>query len=89
MSLHIAAYDIGRDSSRQRVAKILLRFGRRIQESVFEIDLEPEEVDELKREIGPWLAETDLFDLYPIDRRKTRSRVRWQSEPYRESVVLL
>lgn len=89
MSLHLAAYDISRDTSRRHVAKTLLRYGRRIQESVFEIDLEPADVDELKREIGPWLATTDLFDVYPVDTRRPASRVRWQMEPYREPVLLM
>ena len=88
MSLYVAAYDISRDSSRQQVANVLLRYGRRVQWSVFELDLEPEEIDELKRLIGPWLAETDLFDLFPIDSRRPEQRLRWQSAPYEESVRL-
>lgn len=88
MSLHLAAYDISRDSSRQSVARILLRYGRRIQESVYEVELEPEDVVDLKREIGPWLATTDSFDLFPIDARRTRSRVSWQRDPYPPDVEL-
>lgn len=89
MSLFIAAYDIARDSSRRQVANILLKYGRRVQESVFEIDLEGSDLVEVKRLIGPWLASTDLFDLFPVDQRRPAGRVRWQAAPYAEPVQLL
>lgn len=88
MSLFVAAYDIRRDSSRQKVAGILLRYGRRLQDSVFEIDMEPEDLPDLKREIGPWLDVEDLFDLFPVDTRRLQSRLRWQNSPYSECVQL-
>ena len=88
MSLFVASYDIRRDSSRRRVASILLRYGRRVQYSVFEIDLEPADTDDLKREVGPHLAKTDQFDLFPIDTRRPESRIRWQAPPYGECVRL-
>ena len=88
MSLYVATYDISRDSSRRQVANVLLRYGRRVQASVFEVDLEPEEVEEIQRQIGPWLATTDLFDLFLIDLRRPDQRLRWQAEPYGESVRL-
>jgi CRISPR-associated endonuclease Cas2 len=86
MSLYVATYDIARSSSRQQVAKILLRYGRRLQESVFEIDLEQEDLTDLKRDIGPWLDPEDLFDLFPVDTRRPQSRLRWQNPPYSECV---
>ncbi len=89
MSLFIAAYDIARDSSRRQVANILLKYGRRVQESVFEIDLEGSDLVEMKRQIGPWLAATGLFDIFPVDLRRPAGRVRWQSAPYAEPVQLL
>ena len=89
MSLHVAAYDISSESSRRRVAKVLLSFGRRIQESVYEIDLEPNELSELRRLIGPHLEPSDEFDLFPIDTRRPQSRLRWQQEPYGSPVTLV
>ena len=88
MSLHLATYDISRDSSRQAVARILLRYGRRLQESVFEIELEHEDVIDVKREVGPWLATTDLFDLFPLDLRRPQSRISWQRDPNPPDVEL-
>lgn len=89
MSLHLAAYDISHGSNRRRVAKILLRYGRRVQESVFEIDLDRFDLDELKRLVGPLLEATDEFDIFPIDSRRPASRVRWQEEPYGEPVRMI
>lgn len=88
MSLYVAAYDIRRDTSRYQVARILLRYGRRVQRSVYEIDLEPEDVVDMKREVGPWLDANDQFDLIPIDTRNPKFRLRWQRPPYEKSVRL-
>ena len=88
MSLFVAAYDISRNASRRKVAGILLRYGRRLQESVFEVDLEGDDLTDLKREVGPWLDADDLFDVFPIDTRRPKRRVRWQSPPYGDNVQL-
>ena len=88
MSLHVAAYDITRDSSRQTVARILSRYGRRVQDSVFEIELEQEDLKDLKREVGPWLAATDRFDIFPVDLRRASARLSWQRDPTPDSVQL-
>ena len=74
MSLYVAAYDVTRNSRRARVAEILLEYGRRVQRSVFEIDVEPEDLDELRFRVGVLLAKTDAFDLFPIDRRFPKRR---------------
>ena len=89
MSLYIAAYDISRHSRRARVAEILLEYGRRVQRSVFEIEVDPEELDELRFRIGVLLAKTDLFDLFPIDRRFPKRRISWQRSPVVEDSVIV
>ena len=90
MSLYIAAYDIARHSRRARVAEILLEFGRRVQRSVFEIELEPDDLDELRFRVGVLLAKTDAFDLFPIDRRFPKRRISWQRDPVpRDSVIVI
>ncbi len=78
MSVWLAAYDISDDNRRARVARVLLSFGQRIQDSVFILHLEPEDLPELRLELGAQLSKTDLFDLYPIDQRGSRSQWRWQ-----------
>jgi CRISPR-associated endonuclease Cas2 len=90
MSQYVAAYDISHPGHRESVAEILLGYGRRVQRSVFEIWVEPEELPRLKREVGAYLAKADAFDLFPIDRRDPRRRIRWQvPPPGRDAVVLL
>jgi len=78
VSLYLAAYDISHTGHRSRVARVLRRHGRRIQRSVFELWLEPEDLPELRMKIGPLLARTDSFDLVPVDLRRPEQRFRWQ-----------
>ena len=79
MSRYIAAYDISHPSQRLRAAAILTEYGVRLQRSVFEVDLEPGDLPEIRRRIGGILAHNDHFDIVPIDVRPDRSRLAWQS----------
>lgn len=87
MSRFVAAYDISSDLHRTAVARILLRFGERLQKSVFEVWLEPEEIVMLRCEVGPLLNEGDVFELIPIDLAPTRDRWRWGEPPDEHSPV--
>lgn len=78
MSVWLAAYDITDDNRRDRVARLLLRYGQRIQDSVYLLQLEQDDLSKLRLEAGAELATTDLFDLFPVDQRGTRSQWRWQ-----------
>ena len=89
MSLYVAAYDIARPTNRARVAEILLKYGRRVQRSVFEIEVEPEELDEFRFRVGLLLAASDAFDLFPIDRRFPKRRISWQRDPVAEDSVIV
>jgi CRISPR-associated protein Cas2 len=89
MSVYIVAYDITNDSRRSRVADILLEFGRRLQRSVFEIDVEPEDLDELRFRIGLLLAKNDRFDFFPLDRRDPKRRISWQRDPFPPDGVIV
>lgn len=51
MSQYLAAYDVTNDRQRERVARVLNRYGERIQRSVFVLWLQPDDVPELRREI--------------------------------------
>lgn len=81
MSLFIAAYDISHDGRRRRVARALERYGRRVQRSVFEVWLTPKELPRFRIEIGALLAKEDAFDIFPVDERGSRRRMRWQRPP--------
>jgi len=89
MSLYLAAYDISHPSQRAKVARELLEFGRRIQRSVFEVELEPEELPALQRRVGALLGKRDAFDLVPIDQRAARARLSWQRPPQGGAPVVL
>ncbi len=81
MTLYVAAYDVSCDRRRTRVATVLLGFGVRIQYSVFEVRLEPDELPALRRDVGCHLVKEDSFDLIPIDERRPEARLRWQRPP--------
>ena len=81
MSRYIAAYDISNDGQRERVARVLVNYGSRLQWSVFEVWLDPDDLPEFRRRIGSLLGKTDEFELIPVDDRPDRTRLRWQ-RPY-------
>lgn len=81
MSVYIAAYDIANHSSRRRVALVLQDYGHRLQRSVFKVWIEPQELPVLRRRLGALLGKTDDFDLFPLDTRDPKRRIRWQRLP--------
>ncbi len=89
MSLYVAAYDVANDRRRERVARVLNRFGERVQFSVFLVWADSEELPELRREIGVHLGKEDRFDLIPVDVRGKRSRWSWQRPPDEFAPVIL
>lgn len=81
MSLSVACYDIASDRRRRRVAAILAEYGRRLQASVFEIDVDPPDMDDLRMRIGEHLGKHDRFDFLPLDRRMPARHISWQRDP--------
>lgn len=77
MSQYIASYDITVDRARGRVADVLLQYGDRIQESVFELCLDEGDMLELMLLVGAQLSTNDRFDLIPIDVHAGRKRLSW------------
>lgn len=49
---YVVSYDIGDDRIRLKVAQVLQAHGERVQESVFECVLAPDELDELSRRLA-------------------------------------
>jgi CRISPR-associated protein Cas2 len=78
MSQYIASYDISDDRRRQRVARVLLGYGFRVQRSVYQVYVEPEELEDLQFEVAIHLEASDEFVLYPVDERGTRTTISWQ-----------
>jgi CRISPR-associated protein Cas2 len=65
--LYLVCYDISGDAVRSQMAKRLLDFGVRIQESVFECLVDDDLYDRMLGAIGGvGLAETDRVRLYRI-----------------------
>jgi CRISPR-associated protein Cas2 len=64
---YVIAYDISEDSRRNRVARFLEGWGRRVQKSVFECDLEPEDLLEVSSRLREMLDTVeDRCHIYGI-----------------------
>ncbi len=60
-------YDIKDDRRRLNVAKVLKDYGERVQLSVFEANLEPEQLKKLKERVSKILdVEEDSLRVYPL-----------------------
>jgi CRISPR-associated endonuclease Cas2 len=87
MSRYLAAYDVSHSSRRAKIARVLGEYGVRLQLSVFEIDIEPDEIETLRRHVGALLGRTDRFDLVPVDCDLRRARLSWQRAPAAAAVI--
>jgi len=56
---YVVAYDIAEDGRRNRVARFLEGWGRRVQKSLFECDLSPEELQEVSKRLRELLVVSD------------------------------
>ncbi len=64
----VVCYDIVDDRRRARVHKLLEGYGRRVQYSVFECDLNAKRLDQLEGRLARLIhAEEDDVRLYPLD----------------------
>jgi CRISPR-associated protein Cas2 len=64
---YVIAYDITDDQRRQRAAKLLEGWGRRVQKSVFECELSPNELQEVVSSLKALLVlEEDRCHLYRL-----------------------
>jgi len=65
--LIVVSYDIEKDGTRTRLAKKLKDFGPRVQKSVFEADIQEEEMEKLLRVLnGVELGKNDSIRLYHL-----------------------
>ena len=63
----LITYDIEEDRTRTRLAKKLKNFGPRVQKSVFEADVQPEEFEQLDKLLSEGeLDENDSIRLYRL-----------------------
>ncbi len=87
MPRFVIAYDIHEDRRREWVARVLLSYGERVQQSVFVAWLDEAEHAELRRRLGTLLRRQDQLEIFPIDGRLAERQVSWQNEPLRYQTV--
>lgn len=88
MAIYVIAYDIVEDRRREKLARVLLRFGQRIQKSVFTAVLDDDQHRELRRELGSLLRIEDALEMFPVDTRDAARWVSWCAEPSFQAAVL-
>ncbi len=89
--LIVVAYDVSDNKRRNRVVKLLLKYGSRINFSVFECMLSDSQLEQLKEDIrGSINTREDIVVYYPIC-VKCYSRVIYQQpeEQRHETVTVL
>lgn len=65
--LYVICYDIVSDKRRKKMADVLLDFGRRVQKSAFECDLNEAKLRALLRKASPHLdSKTDTLRIYRV-----------------------
>jgi len=60
------SYDIVDNNKRNRMANLLLDYGRRVQKSVFECDLDEKDMGEMMQEALRYIAEEDSLIIYHL-----------------------
>lgn len=55
----LVAYDVSDDHRRERIVRILLDYGQRIQESVFWLEAETELIDKMRHRLRSQIDEAD------------------------------
>lgn len=69
MLLYLVCFDISDDKTRKRVGAYLGAFGNRVQESVFEVELQDANaLSYVQDKLGGWLAEGDDLRFYCVCR---------------------
>ncbi len=62
----IVSYDISDDKRRNKISRELLNWGKRVQYSVFECELEPEKIYRMKRRLEYILEDEDSLRVYVL-----------------------
>ncbi len=89
-SLFVIAYDIPDDKRRLRVARLLERYGERVQYSVFEMYLTVAEWQQLQTQLRARLnLEEDGVRVYRLCRGCARRREQWGVGPRVEAPAVV
>ena len=63
---YVVSYDISDDKKRNKVAKILFDFGKRVQYSVFECILEDKHLKKMVSRLKKAVSQEDSVRIYPL-----------------------
>jgi CRISPR-associated protein Cas2 len=82
---YLVCYDVVDDRRRNRVANLLKRFGLRVQKSVFECVLNPDQRELVKQRIEKVIKfEEDQVRFYPMSPRHRQKVLVFGMQPDRE-----
>lgn len=82
---YVISYDIVDDKRRTKVAHLLEGYGLRVQKSVFEAVLTPDQYQMLQRKLGRYLqADEDQVRFYPMSPRYRQKVLILGVQPLRE-----
>jgi CRISPR-associated protein Cas2 len=89
--LYVISYDIVDDKRRHRVHETLKDFGRRVQYSVFECELDGGEAEELAQRVGFEIdGDTDSCRFYRLcEGCRSEVRIAGKGDQYREPEVII
>lgn len=62
----VVSYDIVNNNKRNRMANLLLDYGRRVQKSVFECDLDEKNLTQMIEEATRQITEEDSLIIYKL-----------------------
>ena len=62
---YVLAYDVSDDGRRNRLFRLLMGYGERVQKSVFEADLNRRELKEILTRVAKEIEASDSFRAYP------------------------
>ncbi len=64
--IYVVVYDITNDKERERLSNYLMRYGIRVQESVFECNINISEYDKFIRGLKRFEVEGTKIKVYPL-----------------------
>ena len=78
---YIISYDITEDRLRNKVSKILSSYGTRVQKSVFELDLQPNQFSQVLRSLSAYTKEGGSIRCYLLCERCVEKSQSYNSAP--------
>ena len=88
----LVSYDLPDDKRRHKLMKLLAGYGQRVQYSVFECDLRPAQVEELRQRIRDLIdGKQDDVRIYPLCEsclRKVQAQGKARLHRHRPSIIV-